>query len=139
VAAVVTATVAVAAVVAAGATVVEEEVAAGSLLDHGEVLELLIHPVDPEGKTLHGRVLVHIMMRLDVEGLANTFNLSEGAPEQLGSELIVIEERFLIGVLGRRLLPLLLLLLTRLSSSSSSLRPRFDGGRLLDAISSFSR
>jgi hypothetical protein len=79
------------------------------------------------------------MMRLDVEGLANTFNLSEGAPEQLGSELIVIEERFLIGVLGRRLLPLLLLLLTRLSSSSSSLRPRFDGGRLLDAISSFSR
>jgi hypothetical protein len=74
-------------------------VAAGSSLDHGEVLELLSQPVDPEGETLHGRVLVHIMMRLDVEGLTNTFNLSEGAPEQLDSELIVIEERFLIGVL----------------------------------------
>jgi hypothetical protein len=32
------------------------------------------------------------MMRLDVEGLANTFKLSEGAPEQLDGELIVIEE-----------------------------------------------
>jgi hypothetical protein len=56
-------------------------VAAGSPLDHGEVLELLSQPVDPEGETLQGRVLVHIMMRLDVEGLANTFKLFEGAPE----------------------------------------------------------
>jgi hypothetical protein len=80
-----------AAVVAIGAAIVEEEVAAGSPLDHGEVLELLSQPVDPEGKTLQGRVLVCIMMRLDVEGLANTFKLSEGAPEQLGGELIVIE------------------------------------------------
>jgi hypothetical protein len=47
------------------------------------------------------------MMRLDVEGLANTLKLSEGAPEQLGGELIVIEERFLIGVLGCPLLSLL--------------------------------
>jgi hypothetical protein len=31
-------------------------VAAGSPLDHGEVLELLSQPVDPEGKTLQGRV-----------------------------------------------------------------------------------
>jgi hypothetical protein len=37
--------------------------------------------VDPEGETLQGRVLVHIMMCLDVEGLANTFKLFEGAPE----------------------------------------------------------
>jgi hypothetical protein len=47
------------------------------------------------------------MMRLDVEGLANTLKLSEGAPEQLGGELIVVEERFLVGVLSCRLLPLL--------------------------------
>jgi hypothetical protein len=86
-------------------------VAAGSPLDHEEVLELLSQPVDPEGETLQGRVLVHIMMRLDVEGLANTLKLSEGAPE-LGDELIVVEERFLIGVLGCRLLPLLQLLPT---------------------------
>jgi hypothetical protein len=52
------------------------------------------------------------MMRLDVEGLTNTFKLSEGAPEQLGGELIVVEERFLVGVLGRELLPLLHLLPT---------------------------
>jgi hypothetical protein len=52
------------------------------------------------------------MMRLDLEGLANTLKLSEGAPEQLGSELIVVEERFLVGVLGHRLLPLLQLLPT---------------------------
>jgi hypothetical protein len=52
------------------------------------------------------------MMRLDVEGLANTLKLSEGAPEQLGGELIVVDERFLVSVLGRRLLPLLQLLLT---------------------------
>jgi hypothetical protein len=38
--------------------------------------------------------------------------LSEGAPEQLSSELIVIEEQFLDGILGRRLLPLLQLLPT---------------------------
>jgi hypothetical protein len=50
------------------------------------------------------------MMRLDVEGLANTLKLSEGAPEQLGGELIVVEERFLVGVFGRWLLPRLQLL-----------------------------
>jgi hypothetical protein len=32
------------------------------------------------------------MMRLDVEGLANTLKLSEGTPEQLGGELIVVKE-----------------------------------------------
>jgi hypothetical protein len=37
--------------------------------------------MDPEGETIHARVLVHIMMRLDVEGRANTFKISEGAPE----------------------------------------------------------
>jgi hypothetical protein len=71
----------VAAVVAVGAAVIEEELAAGSPLDHGEVLELLSQPVDHEGETLQGRVLVRIMMRLDVEGLTNTFMISEGAPE----------------------------------------------------------
>jgi hypothetical protein len=94
----VAAIVAMAAVVAVGAAVVEEEVAAGSLLDHGEVLELLRQPVDPEGETLHARVLVHIMMRFDVEGLTNTFKLSKGAPEQLDDELSVVEERFLVSV-----------------------------------------
>jgi hypothetical protein len=111
-AAVAAAAVAVAAVVTVGAAVVEEEVAVGSPLDHGEVPELLSQPVDPEDETLQGQVLVLIMMRLDVEGVANTFKLSEGAPEQLGGELIVVEERFLVGVLGRRLLPLLQLLPT---------------------------
>jgi hypothetical protein len=52
------------------------------------------------------------MMRLDVEGLASTLKLSEGALEKLGGELIVVEVRFLVGVLGRRRLPLLLLLPT---------------------------
>jgi hypothetical protein len=52
------------------------------------------------------------MMCLDVEGLANTLKLSEGAPEQLGGELIVVEERFLVDLLGRQLLPLLQLLPT---------------------------
>jgi hypothetical protein len=79
-AAVVAAAVAVATVVTVGAVVVEEEVAAGSPLDHGEVLELFGLPVDPEGETLQARVLVHIMMRLDVESLTNTLKLSEGAP-----------------------------------------------------------
>jgi hypothetical protein len=99
-------------VAAVGAVVVENEVAAGSPLDHGEVLELLSQPVGPEGETLHARVLVHIMMRLDVEGRANIFKLSEGTPKQVDDELSVFEERFLVGVLGRRLFPLLLLLLT---------------------------
>jgi hypothetical protein len=71
----------VAAVVAVGAVVVKDLVAAGSPLDHGEVLELLSQPVDPEDETLHARVLLHIMMCLDVEGRANTFKLPEGAPE----------------------------------------------------------
>jgi hypothetical protein len=39
----------VAAIVAVGAAVVEDEVVAGSPLDHGEVLELLSKPVDPKG------------------------------------------------------------------------------------------
>jgi hypothetical protein len=79
------------------------------------------------------------MMRLDVEGRANIFKLSEGAPEQVDGELSVVEERsssaslvvgsFRFSNFFRRLL----------SSSSSSLRPRFDGGGLLDAIFSFSR
>jgi hypothetical protein len=30
--------------------------------------------VDPEGETLHAQVLVHIIMRLDVEGLTNTLS-----------------------------------------------------------------
>jgi hypothetical protein len=45
------------------------------------------------------------MTRLGVEGLDNTFKLSEGAPEQLDSELSLIEERFLGGVLGCRSFP----------------------------------
>jgi hypothetical protein len=114
VAAVVAVIAAVAAVVTVGAAVVEE-VVAGSPLDHGEVLELFSQPVDPEGETLHARVLVHIMMHLDVEGLANTFKLSEGAPEQLDGELSVFKELFLVSVLGRRLFPLLQLLPTAAS------------------------
>jgi hypothetical protein len=68
--------------------------------------------VDPEGETLHTRVLVHIMMHIDVEGLANTFKLSHGAPKQLDGELSVIEERFLVGIIGCWLLPRLQLLPT---------------------------
>jgi hypothetical protein len=80
------------------------------------------------------------MMHLDVKGLANTLKLSEGAPEQLGGELIVVEERFLNDVLGRRSFPFSDFLRRWLSlSSSSSLRPHFDGGGLLDTISFFSR
>jgi hypothetical protein len=90
----------VAVTVTVGATIVEDEVAAGSLLDNREVLELLSQPMDPEDETLHARVLLHIMMRLDVEGRANIFKLSEGAPEQVDGDLSVVEERFLIGVLG---------------------------------------
>jgi hypothetical protein len=45
------------------------------------------------------------MMRLYVEGHANIFKLSEGAPKQVDGELSVVEERFLVGILGRRLLP----------------------------------
>jgi hypothetical protein len=41
--------VAVATIVAIRAIIIEEEVAAGIPLDHGEVLELLSQPVDPEG------------------------------------------------------------------------------------------
>jgi hypothetical protein len=74
--------------VAIGATVVEDKLAAGSPLDHGEVLELLSQPVDPEGKTFHARVLVHIMVHLDVKGLANTFKLSEGAMSSSTTNLV---------------------------------------------------
>jgi hypothetical protein len=114
VAAVVTVVATMAAVIAVAAVVavVEEEVAACSPLDHGEALELLNQPVDPEGETLHARVLVHIMMRLDIDGLAKTFKLSEGTLEQLDGELSVVEERLLVSVLGHRLLPLLQLLPT---------------------------
>jgi hypothetical protein len=114
VAAVVTVIATMAAVIAVAAVVavVEEEVAACSPLDHGEALELLNQPVDPEGETLHARVLVHIMMRLDIDGLAKTFKLSEGTLEQLDGELSVVEERLLVSVLGHRLLPLLQLLPT---------------------------
>jgi hypothetical protein len=52
------------------------------------------------------------MMCLDVEGLANTFKLSKGAPEQLDDKLSVIKEWFLVSVLGCWLLPLLQLLPT---------------------------
>jgi hypothetical protein len=52
------------------------------------------------------------MMRLDVDVLAKTFKLSEGAPEQLDGECSVVEEWFLVGVLGHQLLPLLYLLST---------------------------
>jgi hypothetical protein len=79
------------------------------------------------------------MMRLDVEGLANTFKLSEGATEPLGSELIVVEERFLVGVLGCQLLPLLQPLPTAAFVVVVLPSSPLDGGGLLDAISSFSR
>jgi hypothetical protein len=52
------------------------------------------------------------MMCLDVEDCTNTFKLSEGTPEQVDGELSVVKERFVVGVLGRRLLPLLQLLPT---------------------------
>jgi hypothetical protein len=82
---------------------------------------------------------VHIMMLLDVEGLANTFKLSEGAPEQLDGELSVVEERFLVGVLGRRLLPLLQLLpttaLVDVVLPSSPLRRRWVPRRYLLLLS----
>jgi hypothetical protein len=42
--------IAVATIVAIRAIIIEEEVAAGIPLDHGEVLELLSQPVDPEGE-----------------------------------------------------------------------------------------
>jgi hypothetical protein len=36
------------------------------------------------------------MMRLDVEGPANIFKLSEGALDQVDGKLGVVEERFLV-------------------------------------------
>jgi hypothetical protein len=45
----------VAAVVTVGAAIIEDEVAAGNLLDHGEVLKILSQPVNPEGETLTTR------------------------------------------------------------------------------------
>jgi hypothetical protein len=42
----------------------------------------------------------------------HTFKLFEGAPEQLDDKLCVVVEWFLVGVLGRRLLPLIRLLPT---------------------------
>jgi hypothetical protein len=106
---------AVAAVVAVGTSIVEDDVVAGRPLDHEEVLELLSQPVDLEGETLHARFLVYIMMRLDVEDHAKIFKLSKCAPEQADDVLSVIEERFLVSVLGHRLLPLLQLLPTTTS------------------------
>jgi hypothetical protein len=131
--------VAVAAVVTVGAAVVEDEVAAGRLFDHREVLELLSQPVDPKGETIHAWVLIHIMMCLDVEGLANTFKLSEGAPEQLEVNLLSSKSGSSSASLAAGSFPFSNFFQQRLSSSSSSLRPRFDGGGLLDAISSFYR
>jgi hypothetical protein len=79
------------------------------------------------------------MVRLDVEGLANTFKLSKGTPKQLGGELIVVKERFLVGVLGRWLLPLLQLLPTAafvvIVPPSSPLRPRWAPRRHLLLLS----
>jgi hypothetical protein len=80
--AVVGAVVVVVAFIRAVAAVIEDEVAA-SPLDHGELHKPLRQPVDPEGETVHARVLVHFMMRLDVEGRANIVKLSEGALEQV--------------------------------------------------------
>jgi hypothetical protein len=79
------------------------------------------------------------MMRLDVEGLANTFNLSEGTPEQLMANLVSLKSGSSSASLAAGSFPLSNFFRRRLSSSSSSLRPRFDGGGLLDAISFFSR
>jgi hypothetical protein len=78
-------------------------------------------------------------MRLDVEGLTNTLKLSQGAPEQLGGELIVGEKQFLVASLAAGSFPFSNFFRRRLSSSSSSLCLRFDGGGLLDTISSFSQ
>jgi hypothetical protein len=78
-------------------------------------------------------------MRLNVEGLANTFKLSKGAPEQLNGELSSSKSGSLSASLAAGSFPLSNFFRRRLSSSSSSLRPRFDGDGLLDAISSFSR
>jgi hypothetical protein len=126
-------------VIAVGAVIIEKEVAAGNPLDHGEFLKLISQPVDPEGETLHGRVLVHIMMRLDVEGLSNTYKLAEGAPEQLGVNLLSSKSGSSSASLVAGSFPFSNFFRRWLSSSSSSLRPRFDGGGLLNAISSFSR
>jgi hypothetical protein len=76
------------------------------------------------------------MMHLDVEGRANIFKLSEGAPEQLDGELSVVEEQFLIGILGHRLLPLLQLLPTAAFVIVVLPSSRFIGGGILNAISS---
>jgi hypothetical protein len=129
----------VATVVAIGATVVEDKLAVGSPLDHAEVLELLSQPVDPEGETLHPRVLVHIMVHLDVKGLANTFKLSEGAMSSSTANLVSSKSgsSSASSVVGS--FPFSNFFQRHLSSSSSSLRPCFDSGGLLDAISSFSR
>jgi hypothetical protein len=72
-------------------TVVEGEVAVNPL-DYRELLESLRQPVDPDGETLQARVLVHFMMRLNVQGRDNIFKLSEGALEQVDGELGVVEE-----------------------------------------------
>jgi hypothetical protein len=82
--------------------------------------------VDPEGETLEGRVLVHITMCLDVEGLANTLKLSEGTPEQLGGELISSKSGSSSASLAACSFPFSNFFRRWLSSSSSSLRPRFD-------------
>jgi hypothetical protein len=76
------------------------------------------------------------MMCLDVEGF---LKLSEGAREQLGGELIVVEERSSSASLAAGSFPFSNFFRRRLSSSPSSLRPRFDSCGLLDAISSFFR
>jgi hypothetical protein len=78
-------------------------------------------------------------MHLNVEGLANTFKLSEGTPEQLNGELSSSKSGSSSASFAAGSFPLSNFFRRRLSSSSFSLRPRFDGGGLLDTISSFSR
>jgi hypothetical protein len=79
------------------------------------------------------------MMRLDVEGRANIFELSKSAPEQLDGELNASKNGSSTASLVVGSLPFSNFFRRRLSSSLSSLHPRFDDGGLLDAISSFSR
>jgi hypothetical protein len=64
-------------------------------------------------------------------------NISEGTPEQVDSELGVVEERFLVSVLVVGSFPFSDFLRWKLSSSPSSLCLHFSGGGPLDTISSF--
>jgi hypothetical protein len=79
------------------------------------------------------------MMSLDVEGLANTFKLFEGALSSLTVILVSSKSGSSSASLAAGSLPFSNFFRRQLSSSSSSLRPRFDDSGLLEAISSFSR